>query len=156
LVLAQLDPRDRAWLSRHAAETLAASAAGPSGISERLGELWIQGGETRRAVEALRRAGRAARAAGAIAAAEALMRRALAVAPSDLAGALRLELLELLAVAGRIDELSTVGAQALDGLAHDPDLTAATHLLLARAAVGAGAPADAGQHLDAVSALGAL
>src|SRR5205823_5963066 len=48
------------------------------------------------------------------------------------------------------------GAQALDDLAHDLDLTAAVHLLLARAAVGAGVPADAGQHLDAVSALGAL
>jgi hypothetical protein len=84
------------------------------------------------------------------------VRRALAVAPPDLAGAVRLELLELLAVAGRIEELSAVGAQALDDLAHDPDLTAAVHLLLARAAVGAGVPADAGQHLDAVSALGAL
>jgi DNA-binding CsgD family transcriptional regulator len=78
------------------------------------------------------------------------------VAPPGLAGAARLELLELLAVAGRIDELSAVGAQALDDLAHDRDLTAAVHLLLARAAVGAGAPAGAGQHLDAVSALGAL
>src|SRR5262249_39687230 len=58
--------------------------------------------------------------------------------------------------AGRIDELSTVGARALDDLAHDLDLTAAVHLLLARAAVGAGVPADAGRHLDAVSALGAL
>ena len=156
LVLAQLDPRDRARLCRRAAETLEASGPGASVISERLGELWIQGGEPRRAVAALRRAGRAARAAGAIAAAEALVRRALAVAPPDLAGAARLELLELLAVAGRIDELSVVGAQALDDLAHDPDLTAAVHLLLARAAVGAGVPAEAGQHLDAVSGLGAL
>jgi hypothetical protein len=52
-------------------------------------------------------------------------------------------LLELLAVAGRIDELSVVGAQALDDLAHDPDLTAAVHLLMARAAVGAGVPCRA-------------
>ncbi len=156
LVLAQLDHRARARLCRRAAETLEASTAGPGAISERLGELWIQGGEPRRAVEALRRAGQAARAMGAIAAAEALVRRALAVAPSDLAGGLRLELLELLAAAGRIGELSAVGAQALDDLAHDPDLTAAVHLLLARAAVGAGVPADAGQHLGAVSALGAL
>ena len=85
LVLAQLDPRDRARLCRRAAETLAASMAGASVISERLGELWIQAGEPRRAVAALHRAGRAARAAGAIAAAEALVRRALAVAPPDLA-----------------------------------------------------------------------
>src|SRR5439155_4838342 len=99
---------------------------------------------------------RAARAEGAIAAGEALARRALAVAPPDLAGAARLELLELLAVAGRIDELSTVGTQALDDLAHDPDLTAAVHLLLARAAVGAGVPVEAGQHLDAASGLSAL
>ncbi|HWN00823.1 MAG TPA: AAA family ATPase, partial [Streptosporangiaceae bacterium] len=155
LVLAQLDHRDRAGLCRRAAETLEASAD-PGVISERLGELWIQAGEPRRAAAALHRASRAARAAGAIAAAEALVRRALAVAPPDLAGAARLELLELLAAAGRIDELSAVGAQALDDLAHDPDLTAAVHLLLARAAVGAGVPADAGQHLDAVSALGAL
>ncbi len=154
LVLAQLDHRRRTELCRRAAETL--EAAGPGAISERLGELWIQGGEPRRAVAALRRAGRAARAAGATAAAEALVGRALAVAPPDLAGAARLELLELLAVAGRIDELSTVGAQALDDLAHDPDLTAAVHLLLARAAVGAGVPADAGQHLDAVSGLSVL
>jgi DNA-binding CsgD family transcriptional regulator len=156
LVLAQLDHRDRARLCRRAAETLEVSAAGLGAVSERLGELWIQGGEPRRAVTALLRAARAARAAGAIAAGEALVRRALAVASPDLAGALRLELLELLAVTGRIDELSTVGAQALDDLAHDPDLTAAVHLLLARAAVGAGVRADAGQHLDAVSALGAL
>jgi DNA-binding CsgD family transcriptional regulator len=156
LVLAQLDPRGRAVLCRRAAETLEASIAGPGAISERLGELWIQAGEPRRAVEALRRAGRAARAVGAMAAAEALARRALAVAPPDLTGALRLELLELLAVAGRIDELSTVGAQALDDLAHDPDLTAAVHLLLARAAVGAGVPADAELHLDGVSGLSIL
>jgi hypothetical protein len=78
------------------------------------------------------------------------------VAPPGLAGTVRLELLELLAVAGRIDELSTVGAQALDDLAHDPDLTAAVHLLLARAAVGAGATADAGLRLDAVSGLSIL
>jgi DNA-binding CsgD family transcriptional regulator len=156
LVLAQLDPRDRPGLCRRAAETLEASAAGPGAISERLGELWIQAGEPRRAAEALHQAGRAARAAGAIAAAEALVRRALAVAPPDLAGAARLELLELLAVAGRTGELSVVGAQALDELAHDLDLTAAVHLLLARAAVGAGVPADAGQHLDAVRALGVL
>jgi AAA ATPase domain len=156
LVLAQLDHRDRARLCRRAAETLEVSAAGLGAVSERLGELWIQGGEPRRAVMALLRAARAARAAGAIAAGEALVRRALAVASPDLAGAARLELLELLAVAGRIDELSTVGTQALDDLAHDPDLTAAVHLLLARAAVGAGVRADAGQHLDAVSALGAL
>ena len=156
LVLAQLDHRDRARLCRRAAETLEVSAAGLGAVSERLGELWIQGGEPRRAVTALLRAARAARAAGAIAAGEALVRRALAVASPDLAGAARLELLELLAVAGRIDELSTVGTQALDDLAHDPDLTAAVHLLLARAAVGAGVRADAGQHLDAVSALGAL
>jgi hypothetical protein len=156
LVLAQLDHRARARLCRRAAEALEASAAGPAVISERLGELWIEGGERRRAVTALLRASRAARAAGAIAAGEALARRALAVAPPDLAGAARLELLELLAVAGRIDELSTIGAQALDDLAHDRDLTAAVHLLLARAAVGAGVRAGAGQHLDAVSALGAL
>ena len=156
LVLAQLDHRDRARLSCRAAETLEAAAAGSSVIPERLGELWIQGGKPRRAVAALRRAGRAARAAGATAAAEALVRRALAVAPPDLAGAVRLELLELLAAAGRIDELSTVGARALDDLAHDLDLAAAVHLLLARAAVGAGVPADARQHLDAASALGAL
>jgi DNA-binding CsgD family transcriptional regulator len=156
LVLAQLDPRDRARLCRRAAETLEASMAGRGAVSEQLGELWIQGGEPRRAAAALHRAGRAARAAGAIAAAEALVRRALAVAPPDLAGAVRLELLELLAVAGRIEELSAVGAQALDDLAHDPDLTAAVHLLLARAAVGAGVPADAGQHLDVVSGLGVL
>jgi predicted ATPase len=141
LVLAQLAPRDRARLCRGAAEALEAAGPGASVISERLGELWIQGGEPRRAVAALRRAGQAARAAGAIAAAEALVRRALAVAPPDLAGAARLELLELLAVAGRIEDLSMVGAQALDDLAHDPDLTAAVHLLLARAAVGAGVPA---------------
>jgi hypothetical protein len=156
LVLAQLDPRGRAGLCRRAAETLEASIAGPGAISEQLGELWIQGGEPRRAVAALRRAGQAARAVGAIAAAEALVRRALAVAPPDLAGALRLELLELLAAAGRIDDLSAVGAQALDDLAHRPDLTAAVHLLLARAAVGAGVPADAGQHVDAVSGLSIL
>jgi DNA-binding CsgD family transcriptional regulator len=156
LVLAQLDPRDRARLCRRAAQTLEASAEGQGVISERLGELWIQAGEPRRAAAALRRAGRAARAAGAIAAAEALVRRALAVAPPDLAGAARLELLELLAVAGRIDELTVVGAQALDDLAHDPDLTAAVHLLLARAAVGAGAVGEAGQHLDAASGLGTL
>jgi DNA-binding CsgD family transcriptional regulator len=156
LVLAQLDPRERARLCRRAAETLEASAAGPRVISERLGELWIQGGEPRRAVVALRQAGRAARDAGAIAAAEALVRQALAVAPPDLAGALRLELLELLAVAGRIDELSAVGAQALDDLAHDPDLTAAVHLLMARAAVGAGVPVEVEQHLDAVSGLSIL
>jgi len=156
LVLAQLDPRDRARLCRRAAKTLEASGPGASVISERLGELWIQGGEPRRAVAVLRRAGRAARAAGAIAAAEELVRRALAVAPPDLAGAARLELLELLAVAGRTGELSAVGAQALDDLAHDPDLTAAVHLLLARAAVGAGVPAEAGQHLDAASGLGVL
>jgi DNA-binding CsgD family transcriptional regulator len=155
LVLAQLDYRDRAGLCRRAAETLEASA-GPGVISERLGELWIQAGEPGRAVAALHRAGRAARAAGATGAAEALVRRALAVAPPDLGGAARLELLELLAAAGRIDELSAVGAQALDDLAHDLDLTAAVHLLLARAAVAAGVPADAGQHLDAVRALGAL
>ncbi len=107
-------------------------------------------------MEALRRAGRAARAAGATAAAEPLVLRALAVAPTDLAGAVRLELLELLAVAGRIDDLSVVGAQALDDLAHDRDLTAAVHLLLARAAVGAGAPGDAERHLDAVGGLGVL
>ena len=154
LVMAQLDHRRRAELCHRAAETVEASGMGA--ISERLGELWIQAGEPRRAVTALLRASRAARAAGAIAAGEALVRRALAVAPPDLAGAARLELLELLAVAGRIDELSTVGAQALDDLAHDPDLTAAVHLLLARAAVGAGVRADAGQHLDAVSVLGAL
>jgi hypothetical protein len=156
LVLAQLDPGDRAGLCRRAAETLEASSTGRGAVSGRLGELWIQAGEPRRAVEALRRAGRAARAAGAIAAAEALVRRALAVAPPDLAGAVRLELLELLAAAGRVDELSAVGAQALDDLAHDLDLTAAVHLLLARAAVGAGVPADAGQHLDAVSGLSIL
>src|SRR5262249_29127571 len=156
LVLAQLDSRGRAGLCRRAAEALEVSVAGPGAVSEQLGELWIQGGQPRRAVAALRRAGRAARAAGAIAAAEALVRRALAVAPPGLAGAVRLELLELLAAAGRVDELSTVGARALDDLAHDLDLTAAVHLLLARAAVGAGVPADAGQHLDAVSALGAL
>lgn len=155
LVLAQLDPRDRARLCGRAAETLEASA-GLGAVSERLGELWIQGGEPQRAVTALLRASRAARAAGAIAASEALARRALAVAPPDLTGAARLELLESLAVAGRIDELSTIGEQALDDLAHDLDLTAAVHLLLARAAVGAGVRADAGQHLDAVSALGAL
>jgi len=73
LVLAQLDHRRRAGLCRRAAETL--EAPGPGAISERLGELWIQGGEPRRAVAALRRAGRAARAAGAAAAAEALVRR---------------------------------------------------------------------------------
>ena len=156
LVLAQLDHRDRAGLCRRAAETLEASTAGASVVSGRLGELWIQGGEPRRAVAVLRQAGRAARAAGAIAAAEALVRRALAVAPPDLADAARLELLELLAVAGRIDELSVVGAQALDDLAHDPDLTAAVHLLMARAAVGAGVPVEAGQHLDAASGLSVL
>jgi DNA-binding CsgD family transcriptional regulator len=156
LVLAQLDPRDRARLCRRAAQTLEASGPAASVISERLGELWLQAWDPRRAVAALRRAGRAARAAGAIAAAEALVRRALAVAPPDLADAARLELLELLAVAGRIDELSVVGAQALDDLAHDPDLTAAVHLLLARAAVGAGVSAEAGQHLDAVRRLGTL
>jgi DNA-binding CsgD family transcriptional regulator len=156
LVLAQLDPRGRAGLCRHAAEALEASIAGPGVVSEQLGELWIQGGEPRRAVAALHQASRAARAVGAIAAAEALVRRALAVAPPDLVGPLRLEMLELLAAAGRIEELSAVGAQALDDLAHDPDLTAAVHLLLARAAVGAGVPADAEQHLDAVSGLSIL
>src|SRR6266536_1717984 len=154
LVLAQLDHLRRAELCRRPAETLEASD--PGVISERLGELWIQGGEPRWAVEALRRAGRAARAVGATAAAETLVLRALAVAPTDLAGAVRLELLELLAVAGRIDDLSVVGAQALDDLAHDRDLTAAVHLLLARAAVGAGAPGDAERHLDAVGGLGVL
>src|SRR6266498_3552642 len=97
LVLAQLDHLRRAELCRRPAETLEASD--PGVISERLGELWIQGGEPRWAVEALRRAGRAARAVGATAAAETLVLRALAVAPTDLAGAVRLELLELLAVA---------------------------------------------------------
>jgi predicted ATPase len=53
LVLAHLDSRDRAGLCRRAAETLEASAAGPSVISERLGELWIHGGEPRRAMAAL-------------------------------------------------------------------------------------------------------
>src|SRR6266516_4898797 len=86
LVLAQLDHRDRAGLCRRAAETLEASAD-PGVISERLGELWIQAGEPRRAAAALHRASQAAWAAGAIAAAEALVRRALAVAPPDLAGA---------------------------------------------------------------------
>ncbi len=156
LVLAQLSPRARAGLCRRAAETLEASTAGPGAISEQLGELWIQGGEPHRAVAALRRAGQAARATGAIAAAEALVRRALAVAPPDLIGALRLELLELIAAAGRIGDLSAVGARALDDLAHDPDLTAAVHLLLARAAVGAGALEEAEQHLDAVSGLSIL
>ena len=156
LVLAQLDPRGRSGLCRRAAEALEASIAGPGVVSEQLGELWIQGGEPRRAVAALHQASRAARAVGAIAAAEALVRRALAVAPPDLAGALRLEMLELLAAAGRIDDLSAVGAQALDDLAHDPDLTAAVHLLLARAAVSAGVPADAEQHLNAVSGLSIL
>lgn len=47
MVLAQLDPHGRAGLCRRAAETLEAS--GPGAISERLGELWIQGGEPRRA-----------------------------------------------------------------------------------------------------------
>jgi DNA-binding CsgD family transcriptional regulator len=156
LVLAQLNRRGRAELCRRAAETLEASIAGRDAVSDQLGELWIEAGEPRRAVEALSRAGRAARAAGAIAAAETLVRRALAVAPPDLVGALRLELLELLAVAGRIDDLSAVGAQALDDLAHDPDLTAAVHLLLARAAVGAGAPRNAEQHVTAVGGLGVL
>jgi DNA-binding CsgD family transcriptional regulator len=156
LVVAQLDDRARAELCRRAAETLEASTAGRGAISERLGELWVQGGEPQRAVAALRRASRAARAAGATAAAEALVRRALAVASPDLVGALRLELLELLAVAGRIGELSAVGAQALDDVAHDPDLTAAVHLLLARGAVGAGAVGEAERHLDAVSGLSVL
>jgi predicted ATPase len=48
LVLTQLDPPERASLCRRAAEALEASAAGPAVISERLGELWIQGGEPRR------------------------------------------------------------------------------------------------------------
>jgi DNA-binding CsgD family transcriptional regulator len=156
LVMAQLDDHARAELCRRAAETLEASAAGRGAVSERLGELWIQGGKPLRAVTALRRAGQAARAVGAIAAAEALTRRALAVAPPELTGMLRLELLELLAAAGRIDDLSAVGVQALDELAHDPDLTAAVHLLLARAAVGAGVPADAERHHDAVIGLGVL
>jgi hypothetical protein len=82
------------------------------------------------AVAGLRRAAQAARAAGAIAAVEALVRRALAVAAPVLTGALRLELLELLVVAGRIGDLSAVGAQTLDDLAYDPDLTPAVHLLL--------------------------
>jgi DNA-binding CsgD family transcriptional regulator len=156
LVLAHLDHEDRARLSRRAAETLEVLAAGPAVSPERLGELWIGAGEPRRAVEALHRAGRAARAAGAMAAAEMLVRRALTVAPPDMAGPVRLELLELLAAAGRVDELSAAGAQALDELAHDPDLTAAVHLLLARAAVSAGLPADARRHLDAVGVLGVL
>jgi predicted ATPase len=62
LVLAQLDPRDRAGLCRRAAQTL--EAAGPGVISERLGELWIQAGEPRRAAEALHQASRAARGRG--------------------------------------------------------------------------------------------
>ena len=57
LVLAQLDPRDRARLCCRAAQTLEASGPGASVISERLGELWLQAGEPRRAVAALRRPG---------------------------------------------------------------------------------------------------
>jgi hypothetical protein len=44
LVLAQLDPRGRAGLCRRAAETLEAAVTGCGAVSERLGELWSQGG----------------------------------------------------------------------------------------------------------------
>ncbi len=50
LVLAQLAHPRRAGLCRRVAETLEASIADPGAISERLGELWIQAGEPRRAV----------------------------------------------------------------------------------------------------------
>src|SRR5207247_8268557 len=62
LVLAQLDPHGRAGLFRRTAEALEASITGPGAVSEPLGDLWIQGGEARRAVAAPAQAGRAARA----------------------------------------------------------------------------------------------
>lgn len=155
LVLAALPAPARAALCRTAATTLE-STPERDAVSGRLGELWAQAGDTRRAAEAFRRAARRARVAGATATAESLLGRALATAPPELVGPLRLELLELLAVAGRIQELTALGALALDDLAHDADLTAAVRLLLAKAAVAAGAPKDAQPHLDAVTGTGGL
>lgn len=132
LVLAALRAPARAALCRTAADILESSTERDA-VSGRLGELWAQAGDTRRAAEAFRRAARRARVAGATSTAESLLGSALAGAPPELVGPLRLELLELLAVAGRIGQLTSLGALALDDLAHDADLTAAVRLLLGSA-----------------------
>lgn len=155
VVLAGMPAATRARLARAAARALEAAPV-RAAVSGLLGELWAQAGENRRAAQALRRAARGARTAGATGTAETLLRRALACAPPDLSGPLRLDLLELLAVAGRVDELVERGSAALDELAHDAELTVAVRLLLARAAVAAGTPADAQPHLDAITAGPAL
>ncbi len=151
VVLAGLPVDVRRRFARAAAGALDRLPDEPNADSARLGELWAQAGEFRAATEALLRAAGAARSAAATRTAEALLRRALDIAPADLASRAQLELLELLQLAGRVDELSKLGAEALDDLAHDPDMAAAVHLLLGRAAVAAGEPKQAQPHITAVA-----
>ncbi len=155
LVLAALPAPVRSALCRSAAAVLEACPERDA-ISGRLDELWAHAGDPRRAAEAFRRAAHRARIAGATSTAESMLGSALASAPPELLGPLRRELLELLAGAWRIRQLSTLGVQALDDLAHDSDLTAAVRLLLAMAAVAAGTPTEAQPHLGAVTAAAGL
>lgn len=128
LVLAGLAGPTRAEVARRAAEALEASpearVVGPAHVAE----LWIQCGEVERAVGAFRRAAHAARDEGAIATAEALVRRALTIAPLPLMPELRLDLLDLIAAAGRVGELAALGAEVLDDLGSRSERIADVHL----------------------------
>jgi DNA-binding CsgD family transcriptional regulator/tetratricopeptide (TPR) repeat protein len=149
LVCELTDAEDRAELCRRAAAALEATE-GLAGVSGRVGELWIEGGRQAAGVAALVRAARVARGSGATTAALGQLRRALAVAEPGMLGELRVEVLETLWAAGRVDELAAEAAIALDDLAGDADRTAVVRLLLARAALAAGAPRDAEHHLGVV------
>jgi DNA-binding CsgD family transcriptional regulator len=153
-VLERLLPHVRAVLARHALSAVTAAYPGlPGSWRGVAAELAQQAGDLSLAVELLLESGRDSLGAGALATAVDTLLRARDLAPD---GPLRGTVLELLvaalALAGRADECTAVGAELLDASPPlspplPPSVRAATHLWLAHAAVEATRWPDAGRHL---------
>ena len=149
-VLERLLPHVRAALARHALSAVTAAYPGlPGSWRGVAAELAQQAGEPSLAVELLLESGRDSLGAGALATAVDTLLRARDLAPD---GPLRGTVLELLvaalALAGRAEECTGVGAELLDASPPlPPSVRAAAHLWLAHAAVEATRWPDAGRHL---------
>jgi DNA-binding CsgD family transcriptional regulator len=155
-VLERLLPHVRAALAQHALSAVTAAYPGLPGPWRGVAaELAQQAGDLTLAVELLLASGRDSLRAGALATAVDTLLRARDLAP---AGPLRGTALELLvaalALTGRADECTAVGAELLDASPPlPPPARAAAHLWLAHAAVEATRWPDAGRHLASAEPL---
>jgi DNA-binding CsgD family transcriptional regulator/tetratricopeptide (TPR) repeat protein len=154
VVLSRLLPPERAALARVAADLIEAEHPGvPDEWCGLAARLRADAGEEQRAAELLLEAGRRALDSGALASAETILRRARATAPeAALADAVDVRLTEVLALAGQVDQVFTIGEAVLArlGPGTDPRQKVAVRLRLARAAATAGQWERARAHVDAV------